>query len=91
MTWNHRIVKRTFRHGDEVEDQYGIYEAFYNEKDEVFAISKEPDGISAESLDGIYKMVGWLNDLVKKTKEGLPVLDYETIGGKGELAGWDTD
>lgn len=70
--WNYRIVRRSGVHNGEPWTDYGIHSAHYHGK-RVYAVSKEPEGVSAEMLKNI-------PDILKKMAKALrrPTLDYET-------------
>jgi len=66
MYWNHRIV-----HKDE---GYGIHEVDYNDEGEIIVIMPEPQGLFAETIENLHKVL----DMMKKDITKNPrVLEYE--------------
>ncbi len=56
MTWNHRVVKKTYPSGEE---SYGIHEVFYNKKGEIYAYTEEPIDLSCETPDALKQYIEW--------------------------------
>lgn len=78
--WNYRVVRR-----DVGEDAIlGIHEAYYDDQGRVSMISKEPDGVSAETVEGLREVLSWMREALEK-----PALDYDKIpepGAAGPVA-----
>jgi hypothetical protein len=69
MTWNHRVVKRTFN--DEV--FYGIHEVYYDDDGTINGCTMEPVAIQEESVEDLeVTLTRMLQCAVK------PVLDFDT-------------
>jgi len=75
MTWNHRVVRRTWRKGEvDEEKEYAIHEAYYGRDDDggisITADHKAPYGETVEELrETLQRMLRALDR---------PVLDYDT-------------
>lgn len=84
MTWNYRVIRRVHDKGG---ISLGIYEVYYDEKGEPFAISSEPDQAIAfvefdedekekekekETLQALKKTLEWMLQALER-----PVLDYD--------------
>lgn len=80
MTWNHRIVEKTFTQFGKEEKCYEIHEAYYNRAGELCGLTENPTTPFGESLDdlrlGMEQMMTAFN---------LPVLIEKEI----EYASWD--
>lgn len=87
MTWNHRVVKRTFPKRTLGEGkkkitvpaytQYGIHEAYYNSRHVVDAVTIEPVRIAADSLANLKEIYAWIGQALNT-----PTLTYSAIGKK---------
>ena len=75
--WNYRIVRSVF--GEE--ETFAIHEAYYDDKGRVWAISKEPDGVQAETYDALGKVL-----LLMQGAFVQPVLDYDAIPEPGAIS-----
>lgn len=72
MSWNYRVMRREFKNSSgEVEEEFGIYEVYYDENGEPNGWTKEPRPITAESLEGLK----WVHEKIAEAM-GKPVLDY---------------
>lgn len=79
MTWNHRVVKKTYPSGEE---SYGIHEVFYNEKGEIYAYTENPIDLACETLDSLKEYIQWCMSCLDK-----PILiDGEVSFAKDELS-----
>lgn len=70
MSWNYRVMKRSFQN----EDQYAIYEVYYDKHDKIKMWSSEPIYICGESLEELVKDF----QLYAKAFEQ-PILDYNEL------------
>ena len=85
MSWNHRVVKRTFVHDeggkDEYrEDQYGIHEAYYDKNKKVFMITEDTTGPSGSNMAELKQSLEWMAKALEH-----PVLDYDKIPEEGVI------
>lgn len=72
MSWNYRVMRREFTNSaGEVEEEFGIYEVYYDENGNPNGWAKEPRGITAESPEGLR----WIHEKIAEAL-GKPVLDY---------------
>lgn len=84
MTWNHRVVKRTYELPDgTTEDQYGIHEAYCDENKLVFAITENPVSPHGESINELKESLEWMSNALKA-----PVLDWDNIPEEGAQVGF---
>ena len=79
MSWNHRVVRREFKHlSGDTEVVYAIHEAYYKKPGDT-----EPNGVTADPVDVhsdtpeglrwvLNRMLGCLDK---------PVLEWDEIGG----------
>lgn len=79
MTWNHRVVKKTYPSGEE---SYGIHEVFYNEKGEIYAYTEDPIDLACETLDALKEYATWC----LKACEQPVLIDGEVVFAKDELS-----
>jgi hypothetical protein len=70
MTWNHRVVKKNY----DGEIQYGIHEAFYNDKDELINITVDPVEVASETIEGLRWTLQKMLEALDK-----PIIDDETV------------
>jgi hypothetical protein len=76
MTWNYRVLRRTFVEDGDVKEYYGVHEVYYDKGGNPEMCTSEAISIEYFSdLDG----VRWA---MEKIAEALakPVLDYEDFG-----------
>ena len=80
--WNLRVIRRKFIHADgEEELSYGIYETFYNDKNEVVGFSEEPDGVMSETAEGLKEVLQWYAKALEQ-----PILEYDMkLASRDEL------
>jgi hypothetical protein len=71
--WNHRIIKRKFD-GVSKEEQYGIYEVFYNNDGSINAYTVDPVSVASDSLEGLKEILEWMMNSLNT-----PVLIYDEI------------
>ncbi len=79
MTWNHRVVKKTYPSGEE---EYSIREVFYNEKGEIYAYTENPIDLACETLHDLKQYIGWC----LKAFEQPILVDGEVRFAKDELS-----
>lgn len=79
MSWNYRVMKRTYKGMNYEEDAYDIYEVYYNDNGEVKNWSESPTYPHGETLEE-------LKEDIKRYEEALnkPVLDYDELEKKFE-------
>ena len=77
MSWNYRVVKRTYCCE---ETWYQIHEAYYNSNGEITAITEKPVDPAGLTMDELKESLEWMQKALEK-----PVLDYDNI----EFAEWD--
>jgi hypothetical protein len=80
MTWNHRVVKRTYSTEKYSEDYFSIHEAYYDENGKIFAITDSGVPPGGESLEDLK----WSVEQMKKALDH-PVLDYDSIPEEGAI------
>jgi len=85
MTWNHRVVKKTYTllegtDNEFTEDQYGIHEAYCDENGKVFGITKEPVSPTGETVDELKQSLEWMKNALDA-----PILDYDNIPEDGAI------
>lgn len=68
MSWNYRIMKRTYENGEE---EFGLYEVYYDENGQPNGWSADARPITAESLEGLK----WVQEKFAEALEK-PVLLY---------------
>jgi|NOAtaT_7_FD_contig_31_7940060_length_445_multi_2_in_0_out_0_1 hypothetical protein len=75
MSWNHRVVRRTY-HNTHMDDSmlYEIHEVYYNADGTVDGITEEPIRIREETIDDLRKTVERLTQCLTK-----PIIDYDTL------------
>jgi hypothetical protein len=81
MSWNHRVVKRTFNEGGYTEDRYAIHEAYYDENGKVWGITEEPVEPHGETMDELKKDIDWMTQCLEH-----PILDYDQIPEEGAIS-----
>jgi len=75
MTWNHRIVRKFYKHVHRDDTMlFQIHEVFYNPDGSVMSITEEPTRIMEESVEDLQKTLERLQECLKH-----PVLDYDTL------------
>lgn len=75
MSWNHRVVKRTWKNeGREDDHMYGVHEAYYDENGKVFMITDNPTAPSGDNMEDLKEN---LEHMVKALEH--PILDYDNI------------
>lgn len=81
MTWNHRICKKTIKCDTHETILYGIHEVFYNENDEVWAVTEDPMAISTAFIKGMEEFddVGAIAALKEQLERMLSALDTPII------------
>ena len=72
--WNHRIIKKTYKTPDYTEDEYGVYEVFYDENDEIIGWTMEPIRITGETKEDLRWVLDRINEAMKKE-----VLSFEEL------------
>ena len=73
MSWNHRVVRRSYTHADGyVEDTYQIHEAYYDVEPKLL--------LTISGVSAIGNTVQELREDLERMLKALdkPVLDYET-------------
>ena len=75
MSWNHRIVRRTYPnvHMDD-SILYEIYEMYYNADGTVNGLTEEPIRIREETVDDLRKTIERLTKCLEQ-----PIIDYDTL------------
>ena len=76
--WNYRVLRRTHAEWE----YYGIYEVYYNDKDEPIACTKEPVGPGGDSFEEAKLDLKHMERAFSK-----PVLNYGEIGSKPDNGG----
>lgn len=76
MTWNYRVLRRTFVEGEDVKEYYGIHEVYYDDEGKPEACTTE--AISIDYFED-FGAVQWAVDKITEAL-ALPVLDYEDFG-----------
>lgn len=80
MSWNYRIVRRTYRMPDngELYCEYAIHEAYYDGNGKVGSITADPVMVVGDCLNNL--MVSWymMSEAMRK-----PILDYDNIPEPG--------
>jgi hypothetical protein len=77
MSWNHRVVRRTYTHAHRDDTiLYQIHEVFYNEDGHltIISITEEPIKIIEETMDDLKKTVERLTKCLE-----YPIIDYDTL------------
>jgi len=75
MHWNHRVVKRIWYPGTELEEvTYAIHEAYYDENNNVTSITENPVDVRGEDIDGLK----WVLEKMGKCLEH-PIINYEDL------------
>lgn len=87
--WNYRILKRVIQpspnSGNEPEDDFGIYECYYDRQGRIHSFSTEPRPVAASSLAELKDEISRMARAFKS-----PVLDYDKLPEPGALS-WDED
>ena len=71
MTWNHRVVKRTYPNGDV---SFGIHEVYYDDNGNVTGCTEDPIGVVEDTEEDLYTTLNRLIDAA-----GKDVLIYEEL------------
>lgn len=80
MSWNHRVIKKTYQPSGE--ESYGIHEVYYNENGEIYAYTEEPIRIACETPEALREYIQWCLNACDK-----PILvDGEVEFAKDELS-----
>lgn len=77
MSWNHRVVRRTYSHAHRDDTiLYQIHEVYYNEDGHltISSITEEPIRIMEETVDDLRKTVERLTKCLE-----YPIIDYDTL------------
>lgn len=76
MGWNYRIVKQTYRKGEECEETlYEMREAYYNKDGSIWAVTENPVTItSEEGKENIKQVLDWMYLALEKE-----VIDADTL------------
>lgn len=69
MTWNHRVIKRTFPDSADPSTYFGIHEVFY--APEGMSCTTEPVDVFSDSVEGLRETLERMLRALDK-----PVLDY---------------
>lgn len=78
MSWNYRIIKRTFEMPDgHKENQYAVYEVYYDIDGLIKARSLNPICVAGETLEELAKDLELYAEALNK-----PVLDWGELEGK---------
>lgn len=77
MSWNYRVVKRTYDTG---EIWYQMHEAYYNNAGEITAITVKPIDPAGMTMDDLKESLDWMYKALDK-----PILEYDNI----EYSDWD--
>jgi hypothetical protein len=80
MSWNNRVVKRTYPVGEELHYTYSIHECYYDVNGKIWAFSSEPDAIVGDTIEDVSSGL----DLMSKALEA-PVLNYEELPEVGAV------
>ena len=75
MSWNHRVVRRTY-HNTHMDDSilYEIHEVYYDSDGTIGSITQEPISIMEESVNDLRKTVERLTKCLES-----PIIDYDTL------------
>lgn len=75
MSWNHRVVRRTYPN-THMDDSivYEIHECYYREDGTIEGLTQEPIRIVEESMDDLRKTIQRLTQCLEK-----PIIDYDTL------------
>ena len=75
MSWNHRVVRRTYPN-THMDDSilYELYEVYYNSDGTINGITEEPIRIREENIDDLRKTVERLTKCLEQ-----PIIDYDTL------------
>ena len=65
-SWNYRVLKR--------DDEYGVYEVYYDDSGMPHAMSEDPIAITGENLEDIRNELNLILESLEKD-----VLDYRTL------------
>lgn len=76
MSWNHRVVMKTYESSvdGEVREEYGIYEVYYDDDGNVSTLTKNPIPLVGESLADLR----WVNEKIAEAIDK-PVLNHKDI------------
>lgn len=70
--WNHRVIRRTFEIGDEIEHQFGVYEVYYDTDGKPIMCTETPVAPAGETIEELR------TELERYTKAlENPILNYE--------------
>lgn len=72
MTWNHRVMRRKFDDGMFPQEDYGVYEVYYDKSGKIVAWGKEPTRASCDTLNDLRECMQWMMKALDK-----PVLDCD--------------
>ena len=74
MTWNHRVMKRVYKHDDgTTEVEHAIYEVFYDDAGRVEGWTENAMApVSFEGVDSLRTTLEWMLEALDK-----PALDYD--------------
>ena len=79
MSWNHRVVKRTWIDAmDCTEDRFGVHEAYCDDNGRVFAITEEPVAPCGETLEELRVEFERMQRCLE-----YPILDFDKIPEEG--------
>ena len=83
--WNYRVLRRVIQPlpgvNSSPEDEYGIYEAYYDSTGKIHSISKDPMFPLGDTLDELKANLERMKRAFKS-----PVLDYEKLPEPGALS-----
>lgn len=83
--WNYRVIKRVRPAipslAAEPEDDFGIYECYYDTKGLICSFSTEPRPVAADTLDELKVEIQRMSRAFKS-----PVLDYDKLPEPGALS-----
>jgi len=74
MTWDHRIIKRTYPDAADTPVLYGIHEVYYNADGTIWSYTKEPVQMQEECVDDLYQSLKWMMKCLDKE-----ILVYDEI------------
>lgn len=75
--WDYRVLKRKIPlSSNEIEENYAIYEVYYDSKGKVESCTKDPVHPHGLTLEELKREIWYYGDALKQ-----PVLEYDDIGG----------
>lgn len=80
MSWNHRILKRTYP-GAFVETLYQVHEVYYDDSGKPTMCTENPISVTGETVEEIYET---LNRMIKAAEK--PVLDWDDFNTEEDSA-----